>query len=173
MVGVRRSGGLAFPARAYIGVTDNAFPGVTGTEEQRDDGLGRHRIEFAAGEAEATVTVTVPMLPALHVTGERTLTLKLSNAGNAVIDAAVATGTIVRQSELPKAWLARFGRTASDHAAQVIGRRLEANARETHVTVVGRRVDGLQTAAGPRGARVQGPESRASRGLPRFFPASG
>ena len=256
VVGVRRSGGLAFEAHAYIGVTDNAFPGVSATEEGRDDGLGRHRLEFATGEAEVTVTVTVafdgerrqdrvltatldsaqtvvdsvtrayepiaptlvvpvtegdaglsvadarvqgksavlaftvsmdrtrdvavkveyatedgsakagedytavtgtltieaggregtvevPVLPALHVTGERTLTLMLSNATNAVIDDGVATGTIVRESELPKAWLARFGRAASDHVAQAIARRLEAGERETHMTVAGRRLDGL------------------------------
>ena len=256
VIGLRRSGGLAFPAHAYIGVTDDALPGVTATDEGRDDGLGRHRLEFAAGAAEATVTVTVafdgerrqdrvltatldsaelevdgvrrpyelvtptlvvpvtegdaglsvadarvegkssvlaftvsmdrtrdvavrvdyatedgsaragedytpvsgtltiaaggrertvevPVLPALHVTGERTLTLRLSNAVSAVIDDGVATGVIVRESELPKAWLARFGRTASDHAAQAIARRLEAGQRETQVTVAGRRVDGL------------------------------
>ena len=256
VVGVRRSGRLAFPAHAYIGVTDSALPGVTATEEGRDDGLGRQRLEFAAGAAEATVTVTVafdgerrqdrvlsatldsaelevdgvrrpyelvtptlvvpvtegdaglsvadarvqgkssvlaftvsldrtrdvavrvdyatedgsaragedytpvsgtltieaggrertvevPVLPALHVTGERTLTLRLSNAVSAVIDDGVASGVIVRESELPKAWLARFGRTASDHAAQAIARRLEAGQRETQVTVAGRRVDGL------------------------------
>ena len=256
VVGVRRSGRLAFPAHAYIGVTDDALPGVTATEEGRDDGLGRHRLEFAAGAAEATVTVTVAfdgerrqdrvlsatldsaelevdgvrrpyelvtptlvvpvtegdaglsvadarvqgkssvlaftvsmdrtrdvavrvdyatedgsaragedytpvsgtltieaggregtvevaVLPALHVAGERTLTLRLSNAVSAVIDDGVATGVIVRESELPKAWLARFGRTASDHAAQAIARRLEAGQRETQVTVAGRRVDGL------------------------------
>ena len=256
VVGVRRSGGLALPAHAYIGVTDSALPGVTATEEGRDDGLGRHRLEFAAGSAEATVAVTVafdggrrqdrvlratldsaesevdgvtrvhelvtptlvvpvtegdagvsvadarvqggsavlaftvsmdrtrdaavrvdyatedgsaragddytsvtgtltiagggregtvevPVLPALHVTGERTLTLKLSNARGAVIEDASATGTIVRESELPKAWLARFGRTASDHAAQAIAGRLETGGRETHVTVAGRRLDGL------------------------------
>ena len=256
VVGVRRSGRLTFPAHAYIGVTDSALPGVTATEEGRDDGLGRHRLEFAAGAAEATVTVTVafdgerrqdrvltatldsaelevdgvrrpyelvtptlvvpvtegdaglsvadarvqgkssvlaftvsmdrtrdvavrvdyatedgsaragedytpvsgtltieaggrertvevPVLPALHVTGERTLVLRLSNAVSAVIDDGVATGVIVRESELPKAWLARFGRTASDHAAQAIARRLEAGQRETQVTVAGRRVDGL------------------------------
>ena len=264
VLGVRRSGRLAFPAHAYIGVTDSALPGVTATEEGRDDGLGRHRLEFAAGAAEATVTVTVafdgerrqdrvlsatldsaelevdgvrrpyelvtptlvvpvtegdaglsvadarvqgkssvlaftvsldrtrdvavrvdyatedgaaragedytavsgtltieaggrertvevPVLPALHVTGERTLTLRLSNAVSAVIDDGVATGVIVRESELPKAWLARFGRTASDHAAQAIARRLEAGQRETQVTVAGRRVDGLLLGVLPSG----------------------
>ena len=255
-LGVRRSGGVAFPAHTIIGVTDNAFPGVSAGEEGRSDGLGRHRLEFAAGEAEVTVTVTVafdgerrqdrvltatldsaatevdnvrrpyepvapelavsvtegdaglsvadvrvqgesavlaftvsmdrtrdvavqvdyatengsaraeedytpvtgtltiapggregtvevPVLPALHVTAARTLTLRLSNARNAVIEDGVAMGTIVRESELPKAWLARFGRTASDHAAQAIARRLESGGRETHVTVAGRRLDGL------------------------------
>ena len=58
-VGVRRSGGLAFAAHAAIGVTDNALPGVSATEEGRSDGLGRHRLEFAVGQAEATVTVTI------------------------------------------------------------------------------------------------------------------
>ena len=98
-------------------------------------------LTIEAGGRERTVEVAV--LPALHVTGERTLTLRLSNAVSAVIDDGVATGTIVRESELPKAWLARFGRTASDHAAQAIARRLEAGQRETQVTVAGRRVDGL------------------------------
>ena len=256
VIGVRRSGGLAHAAHGYVGVTDSALPDVTATDDGRADGLGRHRLEFAAGAAEATVTVTVafdgvrrenrvltatlesveveiggearayefaamplevrvtegdaelsvadaraeagsaalvftvsldrardvpvqvdyatedgsaragedytpvsgtltieaggrertvevPVLAALHVTGERTLTLRLSNAVSAVIDDGVATGVIVRESELPKAWLARFGRTASDHAAQAIARRLEAGQRETQVTVAGRRVDGL------------------------------
>ena len=59
VIGVRRSGGLAFPAHAYIGVTDSAVPDVTATDDGRADGLGRQRLEFAAGAAEATVTVTV------------------------------------------------------------------------------------------------------------------
>ncbi len=284
VIGVRRSGGLALPAHAYIGVTDSALPGVTATEEGRDDGLGRHRLEFAAGAAEATVAVTVafdggrrqdrvlratldsaesevdgvtrvhelvtpalvvpvtegdaglsvadarvqggsvvlaftvsmdrtrdaavrvdyatedgsakagedytpvtgtltiagggregtvevPVLPALHVTGERTLTLRLSNARGAVIDDASATGTIVRESELPKAWLARFGRTASDHAAQAIAGRLETGGRETHVTVAGRRVDGLSVGgllAGALPSRGRGLASTARNVVTRL-----
>ena len=256
VIGVRRSGGLAHAAHAYVGVTDSALPDVTATDDGRADGLGRQRLEFTAGAAEATVTVTVAfdgerrqdrvltatlesveveiggearayefaamplevrvtegdaelsvadaraeagsaalvftvsldrardvpvqveyatedgsaragegytpvsgtltiaaggsearvevaVLPALHLTGERTLVLRLSNARNALIADGEASGVIVRESELPKAWLARFGRTASDHAAQAIARRLEAGQRETQVTVAGRRVDGL------------------------------
>ncbi len=255
-VGVRRSGAVGHAAHAYIGVTDSAFPGVAATEEGRGDGLGRRRLEFAPGAAEATVTVTpsfdgerregralavtlesaeveiggsvrfyeldatelevrvtdadvtlsvadaragtgdsalefrvsldrardvpvrvdyatedgsaragedytavsgtlvieaggsdaaveVPVLPAPHLTGERTLTLTLSNAGNALIADGTVTGTIVRESVLPEAWLARFGRTASDQVAQAISRRLEAGARRSGVTVANRRLDGL------------------------------
>ena len=59
VVGVRPEREARVSAHAYIGVTDSALPGVTATEEGRDDGLGRQRLEFAAGAAEATVTVTV------------------------------------------------------------------------------------------------------------------
>ena len=57
VIGVRRSGGLAHAAHAYVGVTDSALPDVTATDDGRADGLGRQRLEFAAGAAEATVTV--------------------------------------------------------------------------------------------------------------------
>ena len=280
-VGIRRKGGLGFPAEAYFSVVDNAFPGVPATEEGRSDGLGRHRLEFPAGEAEATVTVTVafdgqrrqnreltatldsahvevdgvarayesvaptlvvpvaegdaglsvadarvpsggmvlaftvsmdrtrdvavhvdyatedgsaraeedytsvkgtltidaggraatvevPVLPALHVTGERTLTLRLSRARNAVIDDGVATGTIARTSQLAKAWLARFGRTASDHAAQAIARRLEGGDPETHLTVAGNRLDGaggrIRIAGGTLGSVARNMAVSAIRG---------
>ena len=58
VIGLRRSGGLAHAAHAYIGVTDSAVPVVGAADEGRADGLGRHRLEFATGATEATVTVT-------------------------------------------------------------------------------------------------------------------
>ena len=255
-IGVGRSGGVAYAAHAYIGVTDSAVPNVGAEEEGREDGLGRHRLQFAPGAAEATATVTpafdgvrregrvltatlesveveidgvvrvyefdraelevrvtdadaalsvadaqadpesaelvfavsldrtrdvpvrvdyatedgsaragedytavsgtlvieagrreaaveVPALQVPHLTGERTLTLRLSNARNALIADGEATGTIARESKLAQAWLARFGRTASDHTAQAIARRLAAGERETQVTVAGRRLESL------------------------------
>ena len=256
VIGMRRSGGLTHAAHGYIGVTDSAVPEVSATEEERSDGLGRHRLEFALGAAEATITVNpafdgesgegrvltatlesveveiggesrayelgtaelefpvtdadavlsvsdartdaestalvftvgldrtrdvsvhvdyatedgtaragedysavsgtlvieagereaaveIPVLPAPHRTGEQTLVLKLSNARNARIADGEAVGVIVRESKLTQMWLARFGRTASDHTAQAIARRLEAGERETQVTVAGRRLEGL------------------------------
>ncbi len=94
-----------------------------------------------AGKREAAVEVVV--LAAPHLTGERTLVLRLSNAQNARIGDGEAAGVIVRESALAQAWLSRFGRAASDHTAQAIARRLEAGQRETQVTVAGRRLDGL------------------------------
>ena len=122
------------PIRDFLGDEIDRYPASAGTEgDPLSLGIQRTR-NFWNRKV---------LLPALHLAGERTLTLRLSNAVSSVIDDGVATGTIVRESELPKAWLARFGRTASDHAAQAIARRLEAGRRETQVTVAGRRVDGL------------------------------
>ena len=94
-----------------------------------------------AGGREAAVEVAV--LAAPHLTGERTLVLRLSNAQNARIVDGEAAGVIARESALAQAWLARFGRAASGHTAQAIARRLEAGQRQTQVTVAGRRLDGL------------------------------
>ena len=52
-------------------------------------------------------------------------------------------GTIVNSDPLPNAWLSRFGRAASDHVVQSIGRRLEGGESESHLTVMGWRVDTL------------------------------
>ena len=260
-VRVRRSGGVAYAAHAYVGATDSAVPGVTATDTGRDDGLGRQRLEFAAGVAEATVTITpsfdglrpadrtltvtlesaqieiygrhlsyeldtaildvtvtdadaavsvadaraepgetvlrfrvsldrtrnvpmqvdyatadgtaragqdytavsgtltfepdlreadveVPVLATVHLSGERVLRLRLSNPRNAVIADGEATGTIARVSDLPQAWITRFGRTASDQSAQAIRRRLEGGERESHLTVAGLRVNSLMNGLG-------------------------
>ena len=257
-IGVRRNGGVDFPAHAFVRVSDSAFPNVDATEEGRSDGLGRHELKFEGGEAEATITVPVSfdgeraqdrvlsavidsaatnvdgvlrpidfstnvlelqidegdaglsvadaelhngakmlgfvvsmdrsrdvavtvdyasedgsaragedyvavsgtvtlqagetstmveveVLPAPHLTDVRMLTLKLSNATNAVIDDALATGSIARGSDLAKVWLAKFGRTASDHVAQQIARRVEGTEHNSQLTMAGRRMDHLLT----------------------------
>ena len=238
-VGVRRSGGLEYAAHAYVGVTDSAAPEVSAMDTGRDDGLGRQRLEFAAGEAESTIAITpafdgqrpaertltvmleaaeveidgsrlsyepevatlnfsvtdgeasvsvadahaepgavalrfrvsldrtrdvpvlvdyatadgtatagqdytavsgtltlepgrreaevaVPVLAAPHMTGERMLRLTLSHPRNALIADGEATGAIARGSDVPQAWLARFGRTAAGHVVDGVQARLSA-----------------------------------------------
>ena len=101
-------------------------------------------LSFAAGEVSKTVSVAV--LDDAHDEGTETLTLTLSNARGAAIDDGTATGRIINTDPMPKAWMARFGRTASDHVIQAIESRLHIGASaqtESHLTIGGRRVDGL------------------------------
>ena len=113
-----------------------------GTATQGDDYTGvSGTLRFAPGET--TKTVSVPVLDDAHDEGSETLTLTLSSPRRAVIDDGTAVGTIVNSDPLPNAWLSRFGRAASDHVVQSIGRRLEGGARESHLTVMGWRVDTL------------------------------
>ena len=79
-------------------------------------------LSFAAGETEKTVSVTV--LDDAHDEAEETMTLVLSNASGARIRDAEATGTIENSDAIPKAWLARFGRTVADHVVDAVGTRL-------------------------------------------------
>ncbi len=81
-------------------------------------------LTFAAGETSKTVNV--PIIDDSHDEGEETFTLRLSNATGARIGDGEATGTIVNTDPIPKAWLARFGRTVADHVVDAVTVRLSA-----------------------------------------------
>ena len=68
-------------------------------------------LTFQAGESSKTVEVAV--LDDAHDEGEETLTLRLSNASADRLLDGEATGTIKNRDPLPRALLARFGRTAA------------------------------------------------------------
>ncbi len=104
-------------------------------------------LTFQAGETEKTVEVTV--LDDAHDDGEETLTLELSNATGARIRDAEATGTIVNSDPLPRAWLARFGRTAAGHVLDAVGERLADTGRDPRVTVAGQRLSAAPAADTP------------------------
>ena len=89
---------------------------------------------FAAGETEKTVSV--PVLDDAHDEGSETLTLTLSNASGAYLADGSATGTINNTDHMPRAWLARFGRTVGSQVVDALGQRLEG-ATASHVTVGG------------------------------------
>ena len=82
-------------------------------------------LTFAAGETEKTVSVAV--LDDAHDEGSETLTLSLSNASGAYIEDGTATGTINNTDHMPKAWLARFGRTVAEQVLDAVGARVEGN----------------------------------------------
>ena len=97
-------------------------------------------LSFAPGETAKTVSLTT--LDDAHDEGEETLTLVLSDARGAQIADGNATGRIVNSDPLPRAWLARFGRTAADHAVEAIGDRLRGELTGSSF-IYSRPLDGL------------------------------
>ena len=82
-------------------------------------------LAFRAGESSKTVEVAV--FDDSHDEGEETLTLRLSNASSGRVTDAEATGTIKNSDPLPRALLARFGRTAAVQVVEQVEARLEAS----------------------------------------------
>ena len=83
-------------------------------------------LTFAPGETAKTVPVEV--IDDGHDEGEETLTLTLSNpsGGNAWLADAEATGIIENTDAMPKAWLARFGRTVAEQVIEAAEGRFTA-----------------------------------------------
>ena len=94
---------------------------------------------------DTAMTVSVPVLDDAHDDDGETFTLTLSNpsGGNAYLDDDTATGIIENSDPMPKAWIARFGRTVSDHVIGAIQARFRDDRRESQFTLGGLRVDGL------------------------------
>ena len=84
----------------------------------------RGTLTFRAGESSRTIEVAV--LDDSHDDGGETLTLTLSNPSSGRLTDAGATGTIVNRDPLPRALLARFGRTAAVHVVEHVEERLQA-----------------------------------------------
>ena len=81
-------------------------------------------LRFAAGQTSTTVSVTV--LDDAHDDGGETVTLTLSNPSGGRLTDGQATGTIENRDPLPRALLARFGRTAAVHVVEHVEERLQA-----------------------------------------------
>ena len=81
-------------------------------------------LTMSAGSTSATVDVSV--LDDSHDDGGETLTLTLSNAANGTLGDSTATGTIENSDPLPKALIARFGRTAAVHIVEQVEERVNA-----------------------------------------------
>ena len=82
-------------------------------------------LKFRAGESSKTIEVAV--FDDSHDEGEETLTLRLSNASSGRVTDGEATGTIKNTDPLPRALLARFGRTAAVQVVEQVEARLEAS----------------------------------------------
>ena len=82
-------------------------------------------------------TVSVPLLNDAINEGSETMILVLSNASNARIADATATGTITNSDPLQQAWIARFGRTVATEVVDGITDRLSSKRKRSEVRIAG------------------------------------
>ena len=98
-------------------------------------------LTFAASETEKTVSVAV--LDDALDEGSETLTLTLSNPAPSSVrlSDAEATGTIHNTDMMPRAWIARFGRTVGGHVLDALEARLETGSG-SYARLAGHRLGG-------------------------------
>ena len=117
-------------------------------------------LTFAAGETSKTVSV--PVLDDEHDEGSETMTLRLRNPAPARVKLAdgEATGTINNTDAMPKAWLARFGRTVAGHVLDGVAERMAApRAAGLSATLGGQALPGMGR-SGDAGARPSDAQTR-------------
>ena len=164
---------------------DRAASGTVTVDYATSDGSATAGADYTAASGtltfqagERTKTVAVALLDDSHDEGEETFTLTLSKASGAVIVDGEATGTIENHDPLPRALLARFGRTAAVHVVEHVEERIAAPrepgfrgrfagqelrkglARDAALSVLSRL--GASAGVSPAGGGVHGPMS----GLP-------
>ena len=127
-------------------------------------------LTFVAGET--TKTVAVPVLADAHDDGGETLALALSNATGAVIADGEATGTILNDGPIPRAWTARFGRTVAGQVLDAVEARMRsAPAPGAEVAVAGSRA-GSDAWSEDEAARLEEEERREAQRLARWIEGS-
>ena len=110
---------LSYPQASEVSVSYRTEPGTATAGADFDASSGT--LTFAPGQTELAISVVI--LDDAHDDSGETLTLVLADARGARIASGTATGTIINSDPMPQAWLARFGRTAADHAVDAIGTR--------------------------------------------------
>ena len=109
--------------------------------------------------SETTKTVEVLVFDDEHDEGSETLTLTLSNPRGARLGDATATGTIENSDPIPKAWIARFGRTVADQVLDAVDARLRASRTSgVSVSVAGQRIGSSAPLANGQAFAASGPD---------------
>ena len=120
-------------------------------------------LTFAANETSKTVEVEV--LADEYDEEAETMTLTLTNPAGARIADDAATGTIENTGAIPKAWIARFGRTVADQVLDAVDARLRAaRAGGVSVSVAGQRLGGAAPRADGQAIGAPGPSSSGTPG---------
>ena len=119
---------------------------ATQVDYATSDGTARAGADYTAASGtlvfypgDQTKMVTVTVLDDAHDDGGETLTL--SYPVEARIEDGTATGTIVNSDPLPKAWMARFGRTVASHLVDALEARLDTSPG-SYVQLGGHRLGG-------------------------------
>ena len=152
---------LDVPAESTVSVR---YRTSDGTAQAGADYLAAHgAVRFARGETAKTVEIAV--LPDDHDEGSETMTLTLSGPYGATVADGTATGTISNTGAIPKAWIARFGRTVAEQAIEAVEARFEA----PHVpglsgTIGGQSISGF-AGPGPEAGEVRSAGTDARQGL--------
>ena len=124
------------PGRVSVDYATGDGTAMAGADYEARSG----ELVFEAGETSKTVAVTV--LDDDHDEGEETLTLTLSNSSGVTLKRAEATGVIINADPMPRAWLARFGRSVAEGVVDVVEhRRLARSPNGLHATGTGRGLD--------------------------------
>ena len=116
---------------AFAVTLSRAASGTLTVDYQTADGSAHAGVDYTAANGtltfqtgESSQTIEVGVLDDAHDEGEETLTL--SNASSGRLTDGEATGTIENADPLPRALLARFGRTAAVHVVEHVEARLAA-----------------------------------------------
>ena len=139
------------PVKVAVGYASSDGTATAGADYRAAVGT----VKFEPGERAKTVSVAV--LDDAIDEGEETFTLTLSNpsGGSAYLADATATGTIVNSDPLPKAWLARFGRTAATHVFDAVEQRLQGELGEPYLQLAGYRIGGARLGETAQGLPLQ------------------
>ena len=90
---------------------------------------------------ESSTTVSIRVLDDAHDEGAETMTLTLSDPTSGRIGDGTATGTIVNDDPMPRAWAARFGRTVAEQVLEAVEGRMRASRTPgSELTLAGQRI---------------------------------
>ena len=175
-------GGMDFPVRLSRGLSDYVCYDfetlTTGTADLGDDYLARPKSTQWMWPRTTEQDQFVWMVDDNINDNGETVKVKISNARlcndasrTITIARGEATGTIYNSDPLPRAWIARFGRTVADQVLDAVEARLRAaRSAGVEIGVGGQRIGVASPAAGSRSGEnssgVENPGSSAASASP-------